>query len=168
MQNSTGKIVDEVREGDRIVRGTQDQFIQTHELKFNKDTGFVKLYNGAASELYRLLSQSELSIFFQLVDYVGYDGLLRDHKKVLCMSDIAKIVGMNYSTVRKIMPKLERKGIFKSTTVMSDTRKKQKSYLANPYILFRGVKIELSVLEIFKDTDLEKRISKADRHYEAR
>lgn len=119
------------------------------------------------SQLFEVLTTSEMNVFLKLIDYIGYDDcLLRDHKKILCMQDIADIVGIEYSSLRKIMPQLEHKGIIKSIPNTNGT-KKQNKYLVNPFLVFRGRDINKDILDLFSDTKWATQIRNAERHFDA-
>lgn len=135
-------------------------------MRFNKDVGFIKLYNGVIPQLFEVLTTSEMNVFLKLIEYIGYDCLLRDHKTTLCMRDIVNIVGIEYSSLRKIMPQLERKGIIKSIPNTNGT-KKQNKYLVNPYLVFRGKDISKDILDLFRDTKWATHIRNAERHFDA-
>lgn len=158
----------ELNKGDRIVRENQDKYIRTHKLKFNGNVGFIKFYNGAASELCKVLTPSELSVLFKLIDYIGYDCILRVHNKVLCMQDMASILNLNYSTIRKIIPKLIKRDIIKHCTISQADGSETKYYIVNPFLFFRGSDIDKCILDEFKNSEWQKRLCTAEHYYQIR
>lgn len=139
---------------------------------FNKGESFVKLYDYVVPELRKRLTPSEFVFAISLSNYVSYnDCILREtshgNSRVIDAKDLSELLDMDYSVVRRIVSSLKKKGVIGQHETGSINReldtKMKKVYTVNPFIYFRGVDINETVKEFYKDTgwnELAKRYEK--------
>lgn len=164
----TGELITEINEGDKIVRNKQTEFSRTHISNFNKETGYVKLYNGVIPLLNEHLTPREFKFVMMLTDYIGYfDCVLRNGRDVLTLKDLSVELDFSYDVVRKIVPALIQKGIMSEYKVCDARNKKKftKSYVVNPYLFFRGKYLNKEVSRLFEKSGWQERIEEMDAKY---
>ena len=162
---STGEILKQTEENvtkttvneETLEEITEEEWLEQKE-KFN-DGGvqFTKLYRGMPTALRKYLSPSEVGICYLLSDYACYDdcvlrksGDTRGH--ALSLEELAELSDMTYDSFRKIVTKLKKYQILQVHKVGTHNNK-DKWFVLNPYIFFRGWGIKNWVRESFKDTE---------------
>jgi len=166
----TGNIIGTYGADDKIVHNEdkKNEYIKNHIVDFNKGVGFVKLYNGVAGVLREELTPTEFIVAISLVDYISYDNcIIRFHKNILTMNDLANELNMKYQTIRRVIPSLVRKGVIGSfrTGNINDCKTISKCYLVNPYIYFRGMDLSKSVYDLFIHTGWKERLEHIEEKY---
>ena len=161
---ATGAITDSFRYGDSYKKQTREsrkkilEFLAEKDkcVEFNKGVSFVKLYDGVLEELSRHLSGSEFNFTIRLAKYVSYkDCILRNggnpNGKILDAKDLAALMNMDDSNVRRIISSLVKKGVLgKHVTGCKDDPSKQiKTITCNPFIFTRGSKIDNTAISLF-------------------
>lgn len=145
----TGDITDTFRYGDSYKKQTREnknkilEYMSKQEnlVELNKGKRFVKLYDDVLEELYEYLSPSEFTFAMRLSHHVSYrDCILRTNGnpngKILTAKDIAILLKMDDSNVRRLIASLVKKGVLgKHTTGCKDNPTAQiKVITCNPFI----------------------------------
>lgn len=161
---ATGAITDSFRYGDSYKKQTREdrkkilEFLAKEDecFEFNKGVSFVKLYDDVLEELSKHLSNSEFNFTIRLAKHVSYkDCILRTggnpNGKILDAQDIAALLDMDYSNVRRLISSLVKKGVLgKHVTGCKDDQTKQfKTITCNPFIFTRGNKLNNTVMSLF-------------------
>lgn len=157
--DQNGEIVNKIREGDKIVRKEQTEYQQQYITNFNKGESFVKLYDKTISILRKKLTPTEFLLAFSLVEYVSYkDSILRCNGKIMDMQDISDKLEMDYSTVRRLVPSLVRKGILgiHKTGCAENPKLLIKAITCNPYVYIRGNDINRMAVALFEKSGWDK------------
>lgn len=128
---------------------------------FNKGEKFVKLFDCVIPELRKRLTPSEFVFAISLSNYVSYDDCIlrktsHGNSRVIDAKDIAELLEMDYSVVRRLISSLKKKGVIGQHETGSinkelDTKMK-KVYTVNPYIYFRGIDINETVKEFYSNS----------------
>ena len=168
---STGEIIDEVFQGDRISikREAQDVYASTHIMNFNKDKSFVKIYDEVVPLLEKYLTLPEFKFAICLTPHVSFEDCIirktQDRRsKILTMKDLAALHNFKYDYVRKIMSSLKRKGIIgkhETGSILQDcTQEESTVYTVNPYIYFRGSDILTPIHSFYERSGWQKLLSR--------
>lgn len=147
-----GEILNEIYEGDRIVRQEQDEYKRTHVIGFKKKEAFVKVFTNPIITLFKELPTKEFAVTMAIMPFISYtDGILRYEGKIVDGKTISDLLGENYETFKRIITSLIKKDILKRVERPSDTyaNKTKKCLVVNPYIFLRGQDIERGIVEIF-------------------
>ena len=128
-------------------------------VNFNEGVSFVKLYDDILEELNKYLTNSEFNFTIRLARHVSYkDCILRTNGnpngKILDAKDIAALLEMDDSNVRRLISSLIKKGVLgrHTTGCKDDPTKKFKTITCNPFIFTRGNKINNTVISLFMDS----------------
>jgi len=161
----TGEIINDIYEKDKIVPYKEDEkkveYMNSHEMNFNKGVSFIKLYDKSITTLRKNLTPTEFTFAISLTELVSYeDCILRTNGhgngKVLDMKDLSEILDINYSVVRRVVSSLKKKGVIGCHDTGSISKdidtKLNKVYTANPYIYFRGVNVNKTVSNFYKNS----------------
>ena len=128
---------------------------------FNKGEEFVKLYDEVVPQLKKQLTTTEIIFVLELSPHVSYkDCIIRKtgqtNSTILTAQTIAKELEMDYGKVRRLIGSLKKKGVIAQcetgNIIPEYYGKAKRSYLVNPYIYFRGVKINPTVKAIFEES----------------
>lgn len=168
---STGEIIDEVFQGDRvsIKREAQDVYASTHIMNFNKDKSFVKIYDEVVPLLEKYLTLPEFKFAICLTPHVSFEDCIirktQDRRsKILTMKDLATLHNFKYDYVRKIMSSLKRKGIIgkhETGSILQDFPQEESTvYTVNPYIYFRGSDILTPIHSFYERSGWQKLLSR--------
>ncbi|AMJ41709.1 hypothetical protein [Anaerotignum propionicum] len=155
---TTGEIIMELCEGDRIVTKQQDEHVAEYITNFNKTVPFVKVYLCDCNELYEELTGTEVITISTLINYISYnDNILRINDKPMKITDIADIIHRDYTNVKKLVASLEKKDVIKKIKWFDEKCNKEMNCIAvNPYLFFRGRDIKRGIVELFKDSKWSK------------
>lgn len=163
----TLEITDSFRYGDSYKKKTKEDkkkilefLVQEDECtEFNKGENFVKLYDDILEELNKHLSLAEFNFTIRLAKHVSFrDCVLRTNGnpngKILDAKDIAALLEMDDSNVRRLISSLVKKGVLgRHTTGCKDDPSKQfKTITCNPFIFTRGNKINNIAISLFIDS----------------
>lgn len=128
-------------------------------VNFNEGVSFVKLYDDILEELNKYLTNSEFNFTIRLARHVSYkDCILRTNGnpngKILDAKDIAALLEMDDSNVRRLISSLIKKGVLgrHTTGCKDDPTKKFKTITCNPFIFTRGNKINNTAISLFIDS----------------
>ena len=148
-----GEILNEIYEGDKIVRPEQDEYKRTHIIGFKKKEAFVKVFVHPVTALFKELPTKEYAVTMALMPFISYnDGILRYDGKIVDGKTISDVLGENYETFKRIITSLIKKDILGRIERPSDTyaNKTKKCLVVNPFIFLRGQDIERDIVEMFE------------------
>lgn len=163
----TGAITDEFRYGDSYKKLTKENkkkvlefFAQENEcVEFNKGASFVKLYDDVLEELSKCLTNAEFTFVIRLAKHVSFkDCILRTNGspngKILDAKDIAALLEMDDSNVRRLISSLIKKGVLGRhfTGCKDNISQKIKAITCNPFIFTRGNKVNNMAISLFVDS----------------
>lgn len=164
---TTGTITDTFRYGDSYKKLTKENKKKVLEylakknecVDFNKGASFVKLYDDILEELNKYLTNAEFNFTIRLARHVSFkDCILRTNGnpngKILDAKDIASLLNMDDSNVRRLISSLIKKGVLGRhvTGCKSNSSKKIKTITCNPFIFTRGNKINNTAIALFMDS----------------
>lgn len=150
-----GEIINEIYEGDKIVRQEQDEYKKTHIIGFKKKEAFVKVFIHPITALFKELPTKEYAVTMALMPFISYnDGILRYDGKIIDVKTISNILGENYETFKRIIASLIKKEILGKVERPSDTyaNKTKKCLVVNPFIFLRGQDIEKDIVALFENS----------------
>ena len=150
----TGEIIDELEEGDCILRGRSKEKLQSL-IQINKGKQYVKVYVDSFMKLPtdESLSPSDMSVMFTLIPYIRYEtGLIAyDNGKYINQEGVVSLSGLSEKTALCSVEKLVKKKILAKVR----TGKEVKFY-ANPYIFMRGKMVNKTLHSIFASSRFAK------------
>ena len=164
---ATQTITDTFRYGDSYKKKSKEdkkkilEFLAQEDecIEFNKGENFVKLYDDILEELNKHLSLAEFNFTIRLAKHVSFkDCILRTNGnplgKILDAKDIAALLEMDDSNVRRLISSLVKKGVLgRHTTGCKDDPSKQfKTITCNPFIFTRGNKINNTAFSLFANS----------------
>ena len=164
---ATNTVTDTFRYGDSYKKKTKEdkkkilEFLAEQDdcIEFNKGENFVKLYDDILEEVSKHLSLAEFNFAIRLAKHVSYkDCILRTNGnpngKILDAKDIAALLEMDDSNVRRLISSLVKKGVLgRHTTGCKDDPSKQfKTITCNPFIYTRGNKINNTAISLFMNS----------------
>ena len=170
----TGKVAAEFQAGDKlkVVKESQAQYCAEHSPNWGDGRPFVKVYTDIIPYMRKELSKTEFSAVFLLLPYTSYedciiraDGTTRN-SKMLDLSEICDAIGEKYDNGRRIIRSLHLKGVlgrFSTYVVFGEDVKEKEVYFMNPYLLFKGNDILLTVLQLFQDSIWHKYYEEIDK-----
>lgn len=162
INDATGEVIDVFKKGDKITRGQQSEYTEKYLTNFNKGESFVKLYDKTMSILRKNLTPTEFMLALSLAEYVSYkDCILRHNGKAMTMQDIADILDMEYSSVRRLVPSLTKKGVLgvHKTGCVENPKIMIKVITCNPFIYVRGNDIDRTAVGFFEKSGWNKLIN---------
>ena len=116
----------------------------------------MKLYDDVLEELSEHLTNAEFNFTIRLAKHVSFkDCVLRSNGnpngKVLDAKNLAVLMNMDPSTVRRLISSLIKKGVLGRhiTGCKDDPTQKFKAITCNPYIFTRGNKVNKTALSLF-------------------
>lgn len=134
------------------------EYEDTHIMNFNEGKQFVKLYTSVVSVLRKHLTMAEFVFAISLSQFVSWeDCILRTtsnaNSHIINMKELATLLDMDYTTVRRIMAALKKKGLVgkhETGAILPNSDSVIKTvYTVNPYIYFRGMNVNSSVLGFY-------------------
>lgn len=164
---NTGEITDTFMYGDSYKKSTKEnkekalEFLTQKDnyVDFNPGVSFVKLYDDVLEELSEHLTNAEFNFTIRLAKHVSFkDCVLRSNGnpsgKVLDAKDLAVLMNMDPSTVRRLISSLIKKGVLGRhiTGCKDNPTQKFKAITCNPYIFTRGNKVNKTALSLFADS----------------
>jgi hypothetical protein len=150
--DESGEVIDEIREGDRIIRGTSiDLYNNTIEL--NKNDSFIKIYTKCMFELSNDISGKESILLTYLLQFVSYQTGILTHSNGVCVTRdyIAKDIKQDKRTVDRTLDGLIRKKI-----LGKHRTGKVVCYIVNPYIFMKGNRINKTLAKLFEHSKWNK------------
>lgn len=149
MVSNDGEIINEVYEGDRLVRKSTIDYLHEH-VEIGKDKGFTKMFDDILFDLYaENLTGKQLSFALLMCKYIKYDsGLIAySNGKPIDYEGFMEITKMSQSAIFECLNVLVKKRIFAKTKVGYDIK-----YFANPYIFCKGTRINKTLEDTFKNS----------------
>lgn len=154
VSNETGEVINEIYEGDRIIRKKDKHDNYIHD--FRKNDPFVKLYIGV-NELRKVLSLSEFAVAISLADFICYDDCLirkggNNNGHLLTVKELADDMNIPYESLRKTMRSLKKKGI------IGEHKTGCPEHIAitvNPNIYHKGVKVNETIAALFENVEIQ-------------
>lgn len=165
---NTGEIEGKIDPGDRILKSKSIEYLKEEGRDFNKDKTFVKLYDEVIPLFEKYITPNELKYLLLIAQHVSFsDCVLRktnnNLSEPISAREFSQMHGYNYDCVKKIFLSLKKKGVLAYVEVGSvfpDYIGKVKNmYLVNPYIYFRGEKLNASVMAIFNESGWKELVS---------
>ena len=151
LDTSTGEIIDEIKEGDRIRRKSQDDYCKRENdlIDMNENGNFVKIFNKTMAMLgSENLTANEYLVCLRLLNYIEYEsGILKfgNTGRALKLADIEEITGLSKSTTIRAMQTLVEKKIYGVHKTG-----KENCYTVNPFIFMKGRYINKTLYNFYK------------------
>ena len=151
VETETGEILDEIKEGDRIRRKSQDDYCKGKGelIDMTENGNFIKIFNKTMAMLGgEGLTANEYQICLQLLNYIEYEsGILKyaNTGKQLNSQDISDITGICYKGVVRAMQTLVSKKIYGVHKTG-----KENCYTVNPFIFMKGKYINKTLYNFYK------------------
>lgn len=121
-----------------------------------KGGNFVKLFDCVVPKLLHDLTPTEIKFVFSLVPFISYeDCVIRENRlrnsEAINAKQLSRLLDVEYSKTRRMISSLERKGVIghHETGNSEKEGKKHKVYTVNPYIFFRGNKINRAICDYY-------------------
>lgn len=156
VDEDTGKVVNTIFQGDRILRSKSVELLQT---KDKWDTGsFSKVNDEELKLLTPTLTISERSVLWSLLPYVSYSSCLIQHTngKDINFSGIVKLSGMSYNTVLSAVESLISKDV-----IYKGKNSRGNQFFINPWIAYKGNTINKVLFDMFKNYKILSKGNKA-------
>ena len=140
----------------------EEEVKEEKENYFMDDITFIKSFRGNGIMLNEKLTYVEIATVVFLCDFICYsDCVLRKNGNKLgtplSVKDLSELMGVKYETFRKTMGSLKKKQVIGyHSTGDTDTNNEVKWITVNPYIFFRGQKVENWVKDFYAETDWAK------------
>ena len=142
----TGEIIDELKDGDKILRkASSDYLVVTQEWVIEK---FAKSGMDEIRKLMLDLSVNEKAYLFCVSAYVGYSDccLKYDNGEVLDIEDFIRMTKLSRATIYNVLNSLRKKDIiFRGKNSQGDM------YFINPWLYCRGNRINNVLKTMFKN-----------------
>lgn len=151
LDTETGEILDELKNGDRIRRKSQDEYCKNKEelIDMNDNGSFIKLFNKTMAMLgNEKLTANEYLVCLRLLDYIEYEsGILKyaNNGRALKLTDIESITKLSKSTVIRAMQTLVSKKIYGVHKTG-----KENCYTVNPFIFMKGRYVNKTLYNFYK------------------
>lgn len=151
LDTETGEILDELKNGDRIRRKSQDEYCKNKEelIDMNDNGSFIKLFNKTMAMLgNEKLTANEYLVCLRLLDYIEYEsGILKyaNNGRALKLTDIEGITKLSKSTVIRAMQTLVSKKIYGVHKTG-----KENCYTVNPFIFMKGRYVNKTLYNFYK------------------
>lgn len=154
----TGEILDEIYDGDKVVHKKEPS-----DLIFNFNDGrkFVKMYHEVLISLKDELTPAEGWFLTLLSNYVCYEDCClrkggRPNGEAFNVKTLASELGYEYSTARRLVSSLMKKGLMGYFVTGSKDKPNAKSLcvkllIVNPYVFTRGSRVNRAVESHFAD-----------------
>lgn len=155
VDQQSGEVVNTFGAGDLIIHKEQSEYTRKYAVSFNKGESFVKLYDKTLSILRKKLTPTEFMLAISLAEYVSYkDCIFRNDGKILDMQDISKLLDIDYSSVRRLIPSLTKKGVIGVCKVgcIENPKLLTKAIICNPFIYSRGQDIDKTAIGLFENS----------------
>lgn len=142
----TGEITDELKSGDRIVRGASLEHLRTTTEV--KTKSFVRINTEELQGVLPELSNSERSAFTSLLPYISYKTccLQSNAGDDINLKDIIEISGMSEITCAKAID-----GLIKKDILYKGRNSKSNQYFVNPWIANKGQTVNKVLKQMFKN-----------------
>lgn len=146
IEEESGEITGELREGDRILRKGSIEYLEATE-KWKLD----RFFKGNIDELKKWmkdLSGNEKIFLFSIVPHISYDDCRLQHENGidLDIDDMVEITGLPRSTTYDVVNSLLKKDI-----LYRGKNSKNKQYFINPWLFCKGQRINRVLRAMFEN-----------------
>lgn len=148
--NAEGEILDTIDSDDSYVKLSEgDRVIRKGVLQYLNDTVDMKYHYVKINPFSYGIISKKYSLINTLIQYMGYMDNKLEYKngKPVRMKDLPKLSGLSETTVKK-----QIKGLLEDDVIrkIRDKKERQTYIVVNPFIVYIGRKIYLSLYEEFK------------------
>lgn len=142
----TGEIVTKLEEGDRVVRNSSRELLNTTYKIVTKN--FVKINVDEVMALLPTLSKSEGSVFLNLIPYISYRTccLQYSNGREVNLDTIVSITGMSKPTVIGAV-----EGLISKDVLYKGRNSKSNQYFVNPWIANKGMIANKVLQQMFRN-----------------
>jgi hypothetical protein len=143
-----GEIVDEINEGDRIVRQSSvESFTNTIEINMNQD--FVKVYTARLLDVANELNGAESAMMMILIGFIQYNTGILTHRngKPVTRECITRLVEKDIVTVDKLLDGLNKKQI-----IGKHKTGRTVCFTVNPFIFMKGNRVNKTLAKFFENS----------------
>lgn len=142
----TGEVIDEIREGDKILREKSAAYLED-----TREWDLKVFYKGNSAELRLLmkdLSIYEKSFLFSVAPYVDFTDCHLSYRNGVDIGseDLVRITGMGRRQVYEIIGTLIKKDI-----IYKGKNSKNRQYFVNPWLFCKGNRINKVLKTMFKN-----------------
>ena len=142
-----GEIVDELYEGDRIIRKSTSEYL-SRRINIHGNDSFIKVYSKPLFDLADDLTGNESVMLIYLLRYLGYDCILRfNNGKAITRQFILADTAQSQKTVDRAMRGLIEKGI-----AGKHKTNETYCYTVNPYIFAKGTGVDKGIAAFYAST----------------
>jgi len=148
--NEDGEIIDEIRDGDRILRKESiESFRNLKYIEVQKNESFVKIYTKCLFDMGNDLNGRESSMIYYLLQFLKFDDCILVHSngKLLTRDFIIRDLNQSESTIDRAISGLIKLGIVIKYKFLDDY-----GYIINPYVFLKGTKIRTDIAKLFQET----------------
>lgn len=157
--SNTGEILCETKGNSTVYieeHETKTQSEIDRELKAFGNDNFLKMFRGNGVFMKKNLTNNEIATIVFLSDYICYnDCVLRKNGDVrghaLSIRELSVLIGISYDNFRKTMASLKKKQVI-AVHSTGNANNETKWITVNPYIFFRGSRVEHWISEFYKNT----------------
>jgi hypothetical protein len=126
------------------------------ELQSFGNNNFLKMFRGNGAFMKNKLSNNEIATIVFLSDYICFnDCVLRKNGDArghaLSIRELSDLIGISYDNFRKTMSSLKTKQVI-AVHSTGNANNETKWITVNPYIFFRGSRVEHWISEFYKNT----------------
>jgi len=126
------------------------------ELKTFGNNNFLKMFRGNGVFMKKELTNNEIATIVFLSDYICYnDCVLRKNGDIrghaLSIRELSDLIGISYDNFRKTMSSLKNNQVI-AVHSTGNANNETKWIAVNPYIFFRGSRVEHWISEFYKNT----------------
>lgn len=143
-----GEIIDEINEGDRIVRQSSvESFTNTIEINMNQD--FVKVYTARLLDVANELNGAESAMMMILIGFIQYNTGILTHRngKPVTRECITRLVEKDIVTVDKLLDGLNKKQI-----IGKHKTGRTVCFTVNPFIFMKGNRVNKTLAKFFENS----------------
>jgi hypothetical protein len=144
----TGDIVDEINDGDRIVRkASTESFINTIEINMNQD--FIKVYTARLMDVASELNGPESAMMMMLIGFIQYNTGILTHRngKPVTRECVVRLVEKDIVTVDKLLDSLNKKQV-----IGKHKTGRTVCFTVNPFIFMKGNRVNKTLAKFFENS----------------
>lgn len=143
---NSGEAIDEIHEGDRIVRKKSSEFL-SDSVAVNNGAYFAKIYTHVLPYVIEGLSGSECKLLLWLLPYLSHDSNILKCKNGVPVTRefiVTNVSGYSRSAAEKALS-----GLCKQDLLQSIKRPQGKIYIVNPWVFMNGKRVDKTCYDIF-------------------
>lgn len=144
----TGEVIRKIEDGEHFVCRQSIEYMHAISKKALSNRGFIRIDQKEGKQIAKELSANEKALLFTLSYYVSYQsGLIRHiNGKDLCLNDIVILMGWSRPTTTETLNSLIKKDI-----IYKGKNGKSIQLFMNPWVASRGVAVNKTLFEMFKN-----------------